>query len=109
MHEREARRNPVPPGAALSGSERSAGEFANAAEDAEVIEDAKASTTRPAGSPPPNALLPSPPRYLKHNDSARTVFRADRRGACASDFRSRRSAHHATYAAYRRVGADLPP
>ncbi|WP_345811283.1 gamma-glutamyl-gamma-aminobutyrate hydrolase family protein [Paraburkholderia sp. PREW-6R] len=93
VHEREARyatRHPVRPAATVSGSERSAGDLAHSAEDAEVIEDAKASTTRPVGSPPPgfgaapdftasnppppNALPPSPPRYLKQNDSAWTVF-----------------------------------
>ncbi|ASL44950.1 Putative glutamine amidotransferase [Burkholderia sp. AD24] len=55
-----------------------------------VPEAAAASTARPAGAPPPgfgaapdfsasnppppNALPPSPPRYLKQNDSAWTVF-----------------------------------
>ncbi|MFM0715989.1 type 1 glutamine amidotransferase [Paraburkholderia strydomiana] len=58
--------------------------------DDNAAEQADTSTSRPAGAPPPgfgaapdfsatnppppNALPPSPPRYLKQNDSAWTVF-----------------------------------
>ncbi|WP_175158424.1 gamma-glutamyl-gamma-aminobutyrate hydrolase family protein [Paraburkholderia fynbosensis] len=58
--------------------------------DDNAAEPAETSTSRPAGAPPPgfgaapdfsatnppppNALPPSPPRYLKQNDSAWTVF-----------------------------------
>ncbi|HEX7932605.1 MAG TPA: type 1 glutamine amidotransferase, partial [Paraburkholderia sp.] len=66
------------------------GELVTSTDDALAAEEAAASTARPAGSPPPgfgaapdfsatnppppNALPPSPPRYLKHSDSAWSVF-----------------------------------
>ncbi|WP_179703383.1 gamma-glutamyl-gamma-aminobutyrate hydrolase family protein [Paraburkholderia bryophila] len=77
----------------LSSSEPLAGEVTSSVEvdsAAALPEVAAASTARPAGAPPPgfgaapdfsasnppppNALPPSPPRYLKQNDSAWTVF-----------------------------------
>ncbi len=77
----------------LSSSEPLAGEVTSSVEAdsvAAVPEAAAASAARPAGAPPPgfgaapdfsasnppppNALPPSPPRYLKQNDSAWTVF-----------------------------------
>lgn len=77
----------------LSGSEPLTGEAMSSTDadsTASVPEAPAASTARPAGAPPPgfgaapdfsasnppppNALPPSPPRYLKQNDSAWTVF-----------------------------------
>jgi gamma-glutamyl-gamma-aminobutyrate hydrolase PuuD len=71
-------------------SEPIQGELIASADDVLAAEDAAASTARPAGSPPPgfgaapdftatnppppNALPPSPPRYLKQTDSAWSVF-----------------------------------
>ncbi|PQV52104.1 gamma-glutamyl-gamma-aminobutyrate hydrolase family protein [Paraburkholderia sp. BL21I4N1] len=78
--------------ATLSGSEPLAGEVTSSAkaDSAAAVPEAAASTARPAGAPPPgfgaapdfsasnppppNALPPSAPRYLKQNDSAWTVF-----------------------------------
>jgi putative glutamine amidotransferase len=80
--------------ATLESSEPLAGESSAPVDAATVTEKPEAeeavAATRPAGSPPPgfgaapdftatnppppNALPPSPPRYLKQNDSAWTVF-----------------------------------
>ncbi|MFM0736640.1 gamma-glutamyl-gamma-aminobutyrate hydrolase family protein [Paraburkholderia xenovorans] len=70
--------------------EPSVGEVTAVADDTPAQQEAAASKARPSGSPPPgfgaapdfsatnppppNALPPSPPRYLKQNDSAWTVF-----------------------------------
>ncbi|SMG16582.1 gamma-glutamyl-gamma-aminobutyrate hydrolase family protein [Paraburkholderia susongensis] len=67
-----------------------AGASAAATDDVPATQDAAASTARPTGAPPPgfgaapdfsatnppppNAFPPSPPRYLKQNDSAWSVF-----------------------------------
>jgi gamma-glutamyl-gamma-aminobutyrate hydrolase PuuD len=112
VHEREARRAGAPaahPGimkgtrsAAGTQGTKSAPTFASSeplagelttpgsTDDSVAAGQAEASTSRPAGAPPPgfgaapdftatnppppNALPPSPPRYLKQNDSAWTVF-----------------------------------
>ncbi|CAE6865764.1 Carbamoyl-phosphate synthase small chain [Paraburkholderia domus] len=79
----------------LENSEPVTVELTASADDAALAEKAEKAAeadaaTRPVGSPPPgfgaapdftasnppppNALPPSPPRYLKHNDSAWTVF-----------------------------------
>ncbi|WMY09059.1 gamma-glutamyl-gamma-aminobutyrate hydrolase family protein [Paraburkholderia phenoliruptrix] len=71
-------------------SEPIEGELITSTDEVLAAEDAAASTPRPAGSPPPgfgaapdfsasnppppNALPPSPPRYLKQTDSAWSVF-----------------------------------
>jgi len=78
--------------ATLESSGPLAGELSVPADEAALMEKAAeaAAATRPAGSPPPgfgaapdftasnppppNALPPSPPRYLKQSDSAWTVF-----------------------------------
>jgi len=73
-----------------ASSEAIDGELVTSAGDTAASGQAAASSGRPAGSPPPgfgaapdfsasnppppNALPPSPPRYLKQNDSAWTVF-----------------------------------
>ncbi len=80
----------APAAPTFASSEPLAGELTTATDDTVSAEDAEASASRPAGAPPPgfgaapdftasnppppNALPPSPPRYLKHNDSAWTVF-----------------------------------
>ncbi|MGF6568359.1 putative glutamine amidotransferase [Paraburkholderia sp. GAS333] len=83
----------VPPVApTLASSDPIAGELTTTieAEDVAATEADAAPASRPAGAPPPgfgaapdftatnppppNALPPSPPRYLKQNDSAWTVF-----------------------------------
>lgn len=98
VHERAARkagqtyRSPASRPATLENSEPLAGELSVPADEAALTEqEVKAeAAARPAGSPPPgfgaapdftasnppppNALPPSPPRYLKQNDSAWTVF-----------------------------------
>ncbi|MFM0225751.1 gamma-glutamyl-gamma-aminobutyrate hydrolase family protein [Paraburkholderia dipogonis] len=93
VHEQEARRagvHAMRPPPTVGSSEPIDGELVSSVEDATVVEEVQASTERRAGSPPPgfgaapdftasnppppNALPPSPPRYLKHNDSAWTVF-----------------------------------
>jgi len=93
VHERDARRagvHAMRPSPTVGGSEPVDGELVGAVEDVTVNEEIPASTERRAGSPPPgfgaapdftasnppppNALPPSPPRYLKHSDSAWTVF-----------------------------------
>ncbi|WP_144111815.1 gamma-glutamyl-gamma-aminobutyrate hydrolase family protein [Paraburkholderia sp. BCC1886] len=102
VHESEERRvharpTPLDPTVTLVDSEPVSGELittgthptTTVVEEPEV-EDVTASTARPSGSPPPgfgaapdfsasnppppNAIPPSAPRYLKHNDSAWTVF-----------------------------------
>ncbi|MDR6446004.1 gamma-glutamyl-gamma-aminobutyrate hydrolase PuuD [Paraburkholderia terricola] len=93
-HERDAQRvgtRPVtPPPMPPASSEAIDGELVTSAGDTAASGQAAASSGRPAGSPPPgfgaapdfsasnppppNALPPSPPRYLKQNDSAWTVF-----------------------------------
>ncbi|CAB3799432.1 hypothetical protein GCM10011400_01510 [Paraburkholderia caffeinilytica] len=84
--------SPAPRPATLESSEPLAGELSGPVDEAalaEKVEEA-ATTGRRAGSPPPgfgaapdfsatnppppNALPPSPPRYLKQSDSAWTVF-----------------------------------
>ncbi|KFX63647.1 peptidase C26 [Burkholderia sp. K24] len=78
--------------AALGSNETLAGGLSVPADEVVLTEKAEeaAAATRPAGSPPPgfgaapdftatnppppNALPPSPPRYLKQSDSAWTVF-----------------------------------
>ncbi len=76
--------------ATLESSEPLVGESSEPADEAALTEKAEKAAARPAGSPPPgfgaapdftasnppppNALPPSPPRYLKQNDSAWTVF-----------------------------------
>ncbi|HEX3634128.1 MAG TPA: gamma-glutamyl-gamma-aminobutyrate hydrolase family protein [Paraburkholderia sp.] len=96
VHERaaakagHASRVQAPRPATLESSEPLAGELSVSVDEATVTEKAQEAATRPAGSPPPgfgaapdftatnppppNALPPSPPRYLKQNDSAWTVF-----------------------------------
>jgi putative glutamine amidotransferase len=101
VHEREARHagaRPVwsagtrtaPRAPTFASSEPVAGELTTPIDEVAADEAAEASTTRPAGAPPPgfgaapdftatnppppNALPPSPPRYLKQSDSAWTVF-----------------------------------
>ncbi|MFL9905581.1 gamma-glutamyl-gamma-aminobutyrate hydrolase family protein [Paraburkholderia sp. RL17-337-BIB-A] len=98
VHEREAARAghaarvQAPRPATLESSEPLAGGLSVSVDEATVTEKAQeaAAASRPAGSPPPgfgaapdftatnppppNALPPSPPRYLKQNDSAWTVF-----------------------------------
>jgi len=97
VHEKEARRagtfaaKPAPkPAPTFASSEAVDGELITSVEDATVIEEVPRPAEQKAGSPPPgfgaapdfsasnppppNALPPSPPRYLKHNDSAWTVF-----------------------------------
>ncbi|CAD6549926.1 Carbamoyl-phosphate synthase small chain [Paraburkholderia metrosideri] len=104
VHEREARHGgarfehaaatrTVPPVApTLSSSDPVAGELTTTVDVEDVVENegGAGSASRPAGAPPPgfgaapdftatnppppNALPPSPPRYLKQNDSAWTVF-----------------------------------
>lgn len=85
-----ASRPPASHPATLESSEPLAGESSEPADDAALTETAEKAAARPAGSPPPgfgaapdftatnppppNALPPSPPRYLKQNDSAWTVF-----------------------------------
>jgi gamma-glutamyl-gamma-aminobutyrate hydrolase PuuD len=103
-HEREVRRagapaahpeitkgvKSAPSAPKFTSSEPLAGKLTTAAEDVVATEEPEASTKRPAGAPPPgfgaapdftatnppppNALPPSPPRYLKQSDSAWTVF-----------------------------------
>ncbi|MGF6773342.1 putative glutamine amidotransferase [Paraburkholderia sp. GAS199] len=92
VHARDARVTDVHPISHVitpSSSEALNGEL-TAAEDATVTQETTEPKARQAGSPPPgfgaapdfsatnppppNALPPSPPRYLKHNDSAWTVF-----------------------------------
>ncbi|MGQ7936831.1 gamma-glutamyl-gamma-aminobutyrate hydrolase family protein [Paraburkholderia sp. D1E] len=89
-------RSPASRPATLESSEPLADELSTAADEAALTEKAEkaeqpeAAAGRPAGSPPPgfgaapdfsasnppppNALPPSPPRYLKQSDSAWTVF-----------------------------------
>ena len=93
VHEQEARRagvHAMRPPPTVGSSEPVDGELVSSVEDATVVEEVQASTERRAGSPPPgfgaapdftasnppppNALPPSPPRYLKQTDSAWTVF-----------------------------------
>lgn len=99
VHEREAAvaarhaaRSPASRVPTLESSEPLTGEVSLPADGASLSEKAEeaAAAARPAGSPPPgfgaapdftatnppppNALPPSPPRYLKQNDSAWTVF-----------------------------------
>ncbi|HEX7911084.1 MAG TPA: gamma-glutamyl-gamma-aminobutyrate hydrolase family protein [Paraburkholderia sp.] len=93
VHENEpprARMHAANPASSLENSAPIEGELITATDDATVVEEAPASTARRPGSPPPgfgaapdfsatnppppNALPPSPPRYLKHNDSAWSVF-----------------------------------
>jgi len=95
VHERDARpvrgrEVPSTHSATPLTSEPIQGELITSADDVLAAEDAAASTARPAGSPPPgfgaapdftatnppppNALPPSPPRYLKQTDSAWSVF-----------------------------------
>ena len=97
VHEREARHAGAPPAhpaatptSTLASSEPAADELTTSTNAAAAPEEPAASRARPAGSPPPgfgtapdftasnppppNALPPSPPRYLKQNDSAWTVF-----------------------------------
>ncbi|WP_454872496.1 gamma-glutamyl-gamma-aminobutyrate hydrolase family protein [Paraburkholderia xenovorans] len=97
VHEKAARRTgtyaarPAPKSPpTFASSEPVDAELVTSVEDAAVVDEVQASAGRQAGSPPPgfgaapdfsasnppppNALPPSPPRYLKHNDSAWTVF-----------------------------------
>ncbi|MBT2790867.1 gamma-glutamyl-gamma-aminobutyrate hydrolase family protein [Paraburkholderia strydomiana] len=95
VHERDARsvrgrEVPSTHSATPLTSEPIQGELITSADDVLAAEDVAASTARPAGSPPPgfgaapdftatnppppNALPPSPPRYLKQTDSAWSVF-----------------------------------
>lgn len=97
VHEKEARRagtfaaKPAPkPAPTFASSAAVDGELITSVEDATIIEEVPRSAEQKAGSPPPgfgaapdfsasnppppNALPPSPPRYLKHNDSAWSVF-----------------------------------
>ncbi|MFM0729230.1 type 1 glutamine amidotransferase [Paraburkholderia sediminicola] len=90
-----AGKSPASRPATLESSEPLAGELSTSADEAALTEQAEkpaeaAAAARPAGSPPPgfgaapdftasnppppNALPPSPPRYLKQSDSAWTVF-----------------------------------
>ncbi|OAJ57560.1 peptidase C26 [Paraburkholderia ginsengiterrae] len=92
VHENEprARMHAANPASSLERNDPLDGGLITATDDATVVEEAQASTGRRPGSPPPgfgaapdfsatnppppNALPPSPPRYLKHSDSAWTVF-----------------------------------
>ncbi|MFM0160261.1 Gamma-glutamyl-gamma-aminobutyrate hydrolase PuuD (putrescine degradation), contains GATase1-like domain [Burkholderia sp. GAS332] len=96
VHERAAAKaghaatSPASRPGTLGSSEPLASESSEPADDAALTEKAEKAAARPAGSPPPgfgaapdftasnppppNALPPSPPRYLKQNDSAWTVF-----------------------------------
>jgi putative glutamine amidotransferase len=96
VHERAAAKaghaatSPASRPGTFEGSEPLASESSEPADDAALTEKAEKAAARPAGSPPPgfgaapdftasnppppNALPPSPPRYLKQNDSAWTVF-----------------------------------
>ncbi|SIT40272.1 putative glutamine amidotransferase [Paraburkholderia ribeironis] len=101
VHEREARRagpraprpeitKAAPSAPPLTSSEPLAGELTTSTDDTAAAETGPASTARPAGAPPPgfgaapdftatnppppNALPPSPPRYLRQTDSAWSVF-----------------------------------
>ncbi|MFL9964670.1 type 1 glutamine amidotransferase [Paraburkholderia sediminicola] len=80
----------APSAPTLTSSEPLAGELTTSTDETVAAEEAAASSTRAAGSPPPgfgaapdftatnppppHALPPSPPRYLKQQDSAWTVF-----------------------------------
>ncbi|HZZ05044.1 gamma-glutamyl-gamma-aminobutyrate hydrolase family protein [Paraburkholderia sp.] len=87
-----AAKSPASRPATLESSEPVAGELSRPVDEAALTEKAEeaVAAARPAGSPPPgfgaapdftasnppppNALPPSPPRYLKQSDSAWTVF-----------------------------------
>lgn len=93
VHERDARRAGTyagKPASTLHSSPPIASESITSVEDVEVVKDIPTSAEKKSGSPPPgfgaapdfsatnppppNALPPSPPRYLKQSDSAWTVF-----------------------------------
>jgi putative glutamine amidotransferase len=91
-HESEprARVHAANPASNLESNEPVDVEVVTSTDNPSVVEEAQASTARRAGSPPPgfgaapdfsatnppppNALPPSPPRYLKQSDSAWSVF-----------------------------------
>ncbi|MFM0338026.1 gamma-glutamyl-gamma-aminobutyrate hydrolase family protein [Paraburkholderia fungorum] len=93
VHERDARRAGIRPGAPVITPARSqpiAGELTTSDDNVADVDETEASSARRPGAPPPgfgaapdfsatnppppNALPPSPPRYLKQSDSAWTVF-----------------------------------